>query len=110
AMIANCRFWIALGLALWLLPRGGAQAQVASPANKASDATVSKSQEKLRSTLDKQLTWNFDAAPLSSVVRKLREQTGLDIVIDDDSLEDAGLTTDLPLSLKARKLSLRAGL
>lgn len=66
--------------------------------------------DKLRETLDKRLDWNLEAVPLETVVRKLREQTGLTIVVPPKSLESAGLEADQPFSLKAKNMSLRAGL
>ncbi|MBI3463518.1 MAG: STN domain-containing protein, partial [Planctomycetes bacterium] len=46
------------------------------------------------------VTMNFDATPISDVADMLRDQTGLNILLDRQALDEEGITPDTPVQAK----------
>lgn len=71
-----------------------------------SQTPIEKTESKLQQKLLQKVTVEFVDTPLSDAVEFLSRQVGTTILIDGQSLEDDGLTTDDPVTLKANSVSL----
>lgn len=60
--------------------------------------------------LNQCIKWDFDGTPLGELVELLKQQTGIDFVIDVKSLNDAGVGLDTQFGFRARSLPVRSGL
>ncbi len=65
-------------------------------------------QTAIEASLQQTGTWEFENVPLTDVVATLRDQMGLDIVIDARSLEEAGIGTDLPITARSAQITFRS--
>jgi hypothetical protein len=65
-------------------------------------------EEKIRRTLSAATTVNFDQNPFEDAIKFIADQHGINIVIDQKTLEDEGIDTAEPLTLKLDGISLRS--
>lgn len=64
----------------------------------------------IRKALAQPIALSFAEAPLSEVVRNLREKTKVDVMLDDRSLDLVGIGGDTPISFKLEGVCLRSAL
>jgi len=68
----------------------------------------SKSEAAILAALDAEVTVSFDETPLTDVVAFIRDSNKINVAIDKVGLEDIGLSTDLPISITAKGITLRS--
>ncbi len=67
-------------------------------------------EEKLLSALDSPTKMEFIETPLQDAVDYFKDHHGIEIQLDNNALEDAGIGTDTPITRKLHGISLRAAL
>lgn len=67
-------------------------------------------EEKILLALEKPTTFDFIETPLSDAVDYLKYHHEIEIQLDNNALEDAGINTDIPITRKLHGISLRAAL
>jgi len=60
--------------------------------------------------LRRQVSWEFHAVPLSDVLSRLRETTGIEVTLDDPALAEADVDLDTPVTLDLKDVRLDAAL
>lgn len=60
--------------------------------------------------LEKPVTWNFAEAPLSEVIDSIREETGINVILDRPGLEVVSVDHNTTISLQVKELRLGAAL
>ena len=89
----------------------GSLAAADEPADvKQTPANQKQREAAIRRALDRAHMLDFVESPLSDVVKKLREQTKVDILLDQRSLDDVGIGADTPVSFHLAGVSLRSAL
>lgn len=77
---------------------------------KADGEDISEGEKAIRRALQKKISLEFSETPLVEVVEYLKELLQVDIQVDMKSLEDEGLDTGAPISLKVSGISAVAAL
>jgi type II secretory pathway component GspD/PulD (secretin) len=83
------------------------------PIAKGEESTAIESdsiQRQLRTMLEKPASVDFVETPLTDVLQLLQAQSGVRMLIDTKALEEAGVSTDVRLSIKASEMSCAATL
>ncbi len=78
-----------------------------------SPITLSKPNEKEKAImrrLSTPVSLSFEGAPLKAVINELRDINGINIVIDDPALQEAGIDLASPISIKLDQVSLKSAL
>jgi hypothetical protein len=73
-------------------------------------AEPSKLEQQVQRAMAGPVSLSFHDAPLEEVIERVKEKSGLQIVLDRKALADAGLGSDAPLALDISGISLRAAL
>lgn len=64
----------------------------------------------IRKSLDRRITTEFNDTPLADAISQLATQNEIRTVIDNAALADEGISTDTPLNLRVKGISLRSTL
>jgi type II secretory pathway component GspD/PulD (secretin) len=75
-----------------------------------SSPTKNSRERLIEQQLYKPVTLNFKDTPLSQVIQDLKEMSGVNVVADKSSLEEAGILMDKPLDLQVENISLKSAL
>ncbi|MHC4880366.1 MAG: pilus assembly protein N-terminal domain-containing protein, partial [Planctomycetota bacterium] len=70
----------------------------------------SQAHHEIEKALDTPVEIDVDDTPLTNVLRQLKEQCSINIVVDAQALEEEGITTDTPVTLHLRNVTLRSAL
>lgn len=73
-------------------------------------APVSEAEEEIRKALTQPISFDFQEAPLSDVIQFIRDFAGINIVIDQDGLAEAGIDATEPISLALHNVPLKSAL
>jgi hypothetical protein len=68
---------------------------------------LTKAEIHLLKMLNSTLSVNFDKMPLKDAIEYLHDKTDINIFVDENSLKDANVEYDDPVSFKARKVTVR---
>jgi hypothetical protein len=74
------------------------------------EAAEPTAEEAIRKALDEKTEFAFVEMPLSDVVAFIAKRHKIQIVLDQKSLDDAGVGSDIPISRKLTNISLRSAL
>lgn len=69
-----------------------------------------ESEKRIRESLQRPITFDFQETPLSDVIAFLRDYTGNNIVLDENALDAAGVSLDTPVTLQLEQVSLKSAL
>src|SRR5690606_31129464 len=69
-------------------------------------APVSPAEEKVRQSLTRPISFDFQETPLSDVVDFLRENNGVNIVLDINGLDEVQIVSDNPVTLRLQQVTL----
>ena len=67
-------------------------------------------EQRIRSALRQVVSWNVHDVPLKQVAEELQRRLGINVVIDESRLKDAGVPTDVPISIRLQDVSGEAAL
>jgi hypothetical protein len=74
------------------------------------DSQITRLNASLKDALGNRQPLVLDKAPLVEVAARLRTQTGLNVLVDQLALENAGIPLNLPLTARSPAISLRSAL
>ncbi len=88
----------------------GRKQQKAGKAPPGKDRKAPSPEEAIRRSLSKPVKLDFKKTPLADVLESLEEKAGVQVVIDYRALDDAGLRTDMPVTVHVAGAKLRSAL
>src|SRR5690606_15950352 len=95
---------------IWLFAAAVA-ATAWSPAAPLEASDSARAEAKIMAALDKTVTvFDFNETPLSDVAARLREDYSIPVVLDFRGLEEATISTDVPITKRLSGISLRSAL
>ena len=71
---------------------------------------VAIAEARIHRTLSEPVDLHFDAVPLSEIMRHISEVGAFNVVIDEIGLEEAGVTSNLPVTINVDGVMLKSGL
>lgn len=72
--------------------------------------TPTEAEERIRSELGEKTVVSFIETPLEDVVRFIAEKHDIPVIVDQRAMEEIGLSTDVPITMDLRNVSLRSTL
>jgi hypothetical protein len=67
-------------------------------------------QEKILRTLESKREWDYADVPLATVAATLGKELGVDVILNATALDNVGVGSDVPVTFRARAMSVRCGL
>lgn len=74
------------------------------------EAVQPSANQKVFDALDRKADFDFDETPLEEIAKRLEDQLGLQVIIDERSLADLGIGTDTPLTYRSEGESVGSAL
>lgn len=73
-------------------------------------APVSPAEEKIRKALTRPITFDFRETPLDQITKFVQDFAGINVVLDQVGLDEAGVDSEEPISLQLDDIPLKSGL
>lgn len=73
-------------------------------------APVSPAEEKIRKALTRPITFDFRETPLDQITKFVQDFAGINVVLDQIGLDEAGVDSEEPVSLQLDDIPLKSGL
>src|SRR5690349_11670636 len=70
------------------------------------DEKISAEEDRLQAALQQEVAWTFEEEPLKQVVDKIKERTGIPIVLATRKLEEAAINLETPVTVTLSKMTL----
>ena len=67
-------------------------------------------QAKILAALDRPIEFDFQDRPFDGVIDYFEKQYGIEILLDNKALDDAGIRVNLPITLALKNITLRSAL
>jgi len=73
-------------------------------------APVSPAEEKIRKALTRPITFDFKETPLDQIAKFVQDFAGINVVLDQIGLDEAGVNSDEPVSLQLEDIPLKSAM
>ena len=73
-------------------------------------APVSPAEERIRKALTKSITFDFRETPLSDVAKFVQDFAGINVIVDQEGLDEAGVDADEPVTLNLQDIPLKSSM